>query len=301
MTRLLPTRLLAAALALAALAACAACADAPEGPPPPPPLPPGDALPPDVEGILFGSPDACSNDDVCASGVCYYGACGGLLSVDSRWMQERVATTLKGRIERQPPLRERVVADLGRVLRRKSAEFPFRARVIVGLEVLGAGDVLAEALPDLPEPVAEVAAPALTRMGRSEGLAHTLALTESDALPTAVEALRALGQSRQPDALLGLLRALGPDLDVELQVAAVQALGVLGDKRAIRPLVSYLHDAPDMVVVPVIRALRALTGAAIGGDGAAWDAWVTSHAPPEAPPFTPREPSSEGDLDLPTP
>ncbi|MCA9515936.1 MAG: HEAT repeat domain-containing protein [Myxococcales bacterium] len=298
MPRRPPQSSLAAALAVLALGACS---EAPQAEPALPPLPAGDALPPDVEGMLFGSPDACSNDDVCVSGVCYYGACGGLLSVDSRWMQERIAATLKDRVDRQPPLRERVVHDLGRVLRRKSAELPFRARVVVGLEVLGAADVLADALPDLPEPVAEIAAPSLARLGRAEGLAHTLALTESDALPTAVEALRALGESHLPDALLGLLRALGPSLDTEIQVAAVEALGALGDKRAIGPLVAYLRDAPDSLVVPVVRALRTLSGAALGADRDAWDAWVAKNPPPAAPPFTPREPSSEDDLGLPTP
>ena len=275
---------------------------APE-PPPVEPLPEGNLLPEEVEGIVFGSPKACREDADCPSGVCYYGACGGLLTVDTRWMQEVVASTLATRAEAQPGLRERLVWHLARVLGRPRTESAFRARCVVGLERLGAAGPLRDALADLPEDVEGAAAMALARLGDPAGLDLTLALTEDDRPAVAAEALRALGASKGPDAeaLRGLLRTLNPDLDGDLVRAALDGLAALGDRRAVAPLVAFLALAPDFLALRTAVTLRTLTGASLGADAQAWASWLAAHPQPAPPPYTLRAYRSEDDIGLPSP
>lgn len=293
---------IAFALAVAAtLGGLPSCAGSVDDAAPRAPLPPGMALPEDVEVTLFGSTTACRVDADCASGLCYYGACGGLLTVDTRWMQEVIADRVVALIEVEPALRERVVHHLARILRRPRTELSYRARCVVGLERLGAAAPLREALPELPEAVAEAAAMALARLGDPAGLAHTLALTEHDRVPIAIEAVRSLGGVKRDDALVGLLRLLNPDLDGDLVRAALDGLATLGDPRAVRPLVAFLAVAPEFLVVRTARTLTTLTGAPIGEDAVGWGRWVAASDLPEPPPYTVRPYRTEDDIGLPPP
>lgn len=287
----------AGALALAS----AACAGPVDDVSPRAPLPPGVALPEDVEATLFGSTMACRVDADCASGFCYYGACGGLLTVDTRWMQEVITDRVVAMVEAEPALRQRIVHHLGRILRRPRTELSYRARCLVGLERLGAVEPIREALPDLPETVAESAAMALVRLGDAAGLAHTLALTEHDSVPIAIEAIRSLGGVKSTEALVGLLRLLNPDLDGDTVRAALDGLAIHGDRRAVRPLVAFLAVAPEFLVVRTARTLRSLTDAPVGEDLGAWQRWVDASDPPEPPPYTVRAYRTEDDIGLPPP
>ncbi|PKQ05745.1 MAG: hypothetical protein CVT72_08605, partial [Alphaproteobacteria bacterium HGW-Alphaproteobacteria-11] len=71
--------------------------------------------------------------------------------------------------------------------------------------------------------------------------------------------------------------------------------------RAIGPLAGFLTTAPDFVLIRAVRALRALTGTALGEDPAAWGAWVAAHPPSPPPPYTVRAYRTERDIGLPPP
>lgn len=295
---------LAVALALAALAACGGESAEPEHPPVD--LPPGNLLPEEIETYVFGGAQSCRADTDCGSGICYYGVCGGLLNVDTRWMQDAISDTLVHLGEGDPRLGERIVWNLARILVRPRTDAAFRARCVVGLERFGAAPQLREALTnkEVPESVQGAIALALSRLGDPAGLPLALALTEGTNVPVAAEALRALGTPGlrgNDDALVGLLQTLNADLDADLVRAAVDGLGGLGDPRAISPLVSFLPTAPDFIVIRAVRALRQLTGTVLGEDPAAWRAWVAAHPPPPPPKYTVRAYRTELDIGLPPP
>jgi len=296
-----------AALMGLAVIALAACGGEPtDAELPPLELPEGNLLPEAIEGYVFGSNQGCRADAECESGICYYGVCGGLITVDTRWMQRVIADRLVAVAERTTGLRDRVVWNLARISVRPRTDIAYRARCVVGLERFGAAAELRTVLEhdEVSEPVQGAAALALTRLGDAAGVPMTLALTEAESVPVAAEALRALGASgvtEGVDVLVGLLRTLSPDLDSDLVRAAVDGLGELGDPRAIEPLVGFLSQAPDYLRIRVTRALRRLTGAAVGEDLAAWQAWASEHPPPAAPKYTPREYDTTRDIGLPAP
>ena len=89
-------------LAILALAACGG--GAPAATTPTAALPEGNLLPEEIETIVFGSTSGCRDDADCASRICYYGACGGLLTVDTRWMQDTIADTLAQLADQRPQL-----------------------------------------------------------------------------------------------------------------------------------------------------------------------------------------------------
>jgi len=159
-----------------------------------------------------------------------------------------------------------------------------------------------------PASIAEVAALTLARLGDATGLDIVLALTESPRLASACEALRLVGSGARggtlemkTEALTRLLATLSPDVDLELQRAAISGLGTLGDPRAIRPLAAHLVTGPEALADEVAASLRALSGQSLGPDTLAWDAWVASASPPAPPPYTLRGHNSLDDIDLPTP
>ena len=265
------------------------------------PVPPGDAIPADLEAMLYGSTQSCMRQADCPGGVCFYGSCLGLLIAEQRWMQEAITAELVDALAGTPELRPRVVRRLVDVLDRASTDLSFRARALIPLEALGELEPIRRALEMGDERLEAAAAMALARLGEPAGFPLTAALTEHTSPVVAAEAIRALGRSGEPAALEPLLRNLAPDLDGALSRAAVHALGELGDARAIRPLVGFLEDGPEFLSHRIVSALRRLSGARLGNDLAAWRAWVAEHAPPEPPPWRPREVGGGDDLGLPTP
>lgn len=295
--------------AIAALGCLALAVGACEGPTesagsPPAPvlaLPPGTALPPEIDAMLYGNGQNCRQDSECPGGVCYFGACVGMLVVDQRWMQEQVTDRMLRDTANSPAVRERMVTHLVRVLERQDTDLAFRARALLPLERLGAVAPLRTALESKDEALADAAAMALTRLGDAAGLPRTRALTESDDLAVASEALRALGASGSADALVPLLRTLEPALDATLLRSALDGLATLGDPRAIVPLIDFLAVAPDYLRWRVARTLRTLSHAALGLDESTWRGWAAAHPPKAAPEYSLRPFSAEQDLGFPTP
>jgi len=74
-----------------------------------------------------------------------------------------------------------------------------------------------------------------------------------------IEAARSLGTLAAVDAVPDLLRALGEDDDPDVRSAVAAALGLIGDERAVDPLLGKLGDAGEQ---PAVRgaAAEALTG-----------------------------------------
>lgn len=274
--------------------------------------PPGDsvasqtaaAMPQSVEGLLFGSSEGCNEDPDCPSGACIYGMCAGLLSVDQRWQVESIARRLASRLASDPALGAMLEDALKRLITQPDLGLNSRGRAAQGLAELrlpGGRAALVEALASAPPPLDAVIALELMDDPPPRALALAFELARGTDLSRAVEALRALGTSRRPEALVPLLEALSPDIDLELQRAAVAGLASLGDRRAIRPLVRHLSLGPEPVADEVALALRKLTDQAFGPDPLAWDTWLVRNAPPEPPLFEPRVHRSEDDLELPTP
>ena len=293
-------------LAIAALASAAffgpACApEAAESRAPALEVPPGDALPASVESMLYGSTQSCGRDTECPGRVCFYGSCIGLLIAEQRWMQDAITSRLVDTLDVNVALRPRVVARLVAVLDRQETDLAFRARALIPLEALGEASIIRRALAMGDERLEAAAALALTRLGDPEGLPLAQALTEHTSPVLAVEAVRALGASELAQALPALLRNLAPDLDGALLRAVVDALGELGDPRAVRPLVTFLQDGPDFLRHRIVTALRRLTRAPVGSKPADWVAWVADHAPPEPPAYVLRDQQVDDGLGIPSP
>lgn len=290
-------------MAVGLLVVSSGCAREPESPQPQAvaPLPPGDALPPRVDAMLYGSTQTCRLDEECPGGVCYYGACVGLLVVDQRWMQVEITERVVASAGAREGLRERIIVHLERILGQPDTDLAFRARALLPLEGLEATAQLERALADRDERLQAAAALALTRLGSDAGLPMARALTEHAELGIAAEALRALGQGGSDAALVPLLRTLNANLDGLLLRAAIDGLRRLGDTRAVRPLVGWLDEAPEYLHHEIFVTLRSLTGARLGSDVGAWERWIQGNDPPQAPVVRVRVHMAEEELGLPAP
>ena len=293
------TRLAHLVFALALTCLCSSCSE--RAAPPAEPLPPGGELPATIEAMIFGSSTACLDDSACPSGICTYGSCIGVLLADQRWMHTRATTRLRDEVERREELRPRVVEQLERVAQSTEADSAYRSRALRALESLNASDVLVALLKDADRRIAEESALALARLSNPAGLEETLTLTRSDHTAVSVEALRAVGHLPGDESLKGLLSALNPELEPPIVRAAIDGLATLNDPRGIRPLVSTLEDLPGHLQHRVTDTLRGLTGARLGRDAAAWNQWVTTNDPPQAPEVKMRMQKTHEEEGLPTP
>ena len=118
--------LLSMALVLTVQHGCGRSSESAEPASNPRALPPGNALPPDIDSMLFGSAQACASDDDCPSHVCYYSSCVGLLLADQRWMQITMAEALVAAVADNEALRDRVVQHLDRLLDRAETDIAYR-------------------------------------------------------------------------------------------------------------------------------------------------------------------------------
>ncbi len=323
-------RLAAISLGVAAclqLAACGKDAPAPLGLSIEP-LPADGRPPPAFEAMLFGGTRGCRENADCESSVCSFSACVGLVTADELWRIERIGVRVRERLALQPELRPLVTSLLDSVVAREEMGFPYRGRAIRALGELvdpatsAPADIAAVVaslklhLTTQPSAIAEIAALTLARLGDASGLDIVIALTESTRAASACEALRILGtgargaqagvaapgsEATKTEALTTLLATMSPDVDLELQRAAIEGLAALADQRAIRPLAAHLATGPEALADEVAATLRALTGQTLGPDTLAWDAWVASARPPAPPPYALRGHDSLDDIDLPTP
>lgn len=294
--------------------------------PPPPgltiePLPPDGGVPPTVQAMIYGGGRGCRDDLDCESNACFFGTCSGITTVDELWRLERVGERVRARIALQPELFDRIAGLLADGATREEMGLAFRGRAVRALGALlepgpDAPDrarrvrVVIEHLKRLlvtsPSAVAEVAAITLAWLGDGHGIDIVVVLTESERAASAIEALRALGRIRGEagdidTALITLLSTVSVDLGLELQRAGIEALGELGDPRAIGPLAAHLTTGPEPLANTVVESLNALTGQRLGVDALAWDRWISEHPPPEPPAYTPRGHDSMEDINLPTP
>lgn len=290
---------------------------------PPEPIP-AEGLPPSVEEMFFGSSRGCRDGLDCASGACSFGACRGLVSIDEPWRVETIAEKLRERITQEAALAPRVVATLSAIAHNDEERVVIRGRAVAALGVVGQVATLREAvvadlkdlLPKAPAAVGEVVAGSLARLGDASGVELLVMLAGSERLPVALDAMRALGAlgrapgrpSLSDEVLVTLLSAVSVDLDLELQRAAIEALGDLGDARAMIPLARHLTAGPESLAEVEAIALAKLApklGAGVtapgGTDPLRWDAWIAANRPPAPPAYTPRGHDSVDDIELPTP
>ena len=94
----------------------------------------------------------------------------------------------------------------------------------------------------------------LARIGDPAAAPAILPLIRHDDLNVAQSAIEALGRLRSAEVVPTLLELLGGEL--WLQLAAIDALGAIGDPRAVRPLVDLVPDS--VVAEPAIQALQRL-------------------------------------------
>ena len=92
----------------------------------------------------------------------------------------------------------------------------------------------------------------LARIGDPTAVPSVLPLVRHPNLNIAQSAVEALGQLRNVEAVPALLELLQGDL--WLQLAAIDALGEIGDPRAVGPLVALVPDS--VVAEPAVRALQ---------------------------------------------
>ncbi len=94
----------------------------------------------------------------------------------------------------------------------------------------------------------------LSRIGDPAATAAIVPLARHSNLNVAQSAIEALGQLRSGGAVPALLELLGGEL--WLQLAAIDALGAIGDPRAVKPLVDLVPDS--VVAEPALQALQRL-------------------------------------------
>ncbi|ARV57914.1 glycosyl transferase family 2 [Nostocales cyanobacterium HT-58-2] len=80
----------------------------------------------------------------------------------------------------------------------------------------------------------------------------------SGGYPLRRQAARALGQLKNLQAVPALIAALECDEDLRLREAVIQALAVIGDQRAINPLLNLLQSPQEQPYEALIEALAAL-------------------------------------------
>ncbi len=280
---------------------------------------------PATEALLFGSSTRCRQAQDCDSHACLFGSCAGLITVDEPWLTATVGERLRLHLASRPGVEERLVPMLSQMLADESSGLAFRGRAARALGEINSPaslNSLEAYLVSAPGPLAEVIAVILAQRGRPAGVELLIELAVSDTSARAIEALTALGglaaspntaspaSTTRETAFIALLSALSPDIDLELNRAAIRSLARFGDPRAIRPLRRFLVTGPESLADEVAAALRKLTNpgndtahaaASLGPDPRRWDAYLDQHRPPEPPAYVPRTHRSEDDLDLPTP
>jgi HEAT repeat protein len=82
-----------------------------------------------------------------------------------------------------------------------------------------------------------------------------------------------LGRLHAGEALGALTAGLG-DPDAYVRSYSAQALALIGDRLAVRPLIPLLADADPGARQAALWALGTLTGQGLGYDMAAWTEWL---------------------------
>ena len=262
---------------------------------------PSSPVPQTVRDVLYGGDRACEQDADCPGTVCESGSCIGVLLAPSSWLQKRAASRAAEVLSQDPELRDEALLLLGAGLTQPGTHASLKSRTIPLLEALDARPLLELLAASSNESLAAQASLALCRLGHDAMFEACARLSESSDLSISSLALEALADGGYPDTLGVLLGTLNPDLDTALIRAALRALERANDPRSIRPLVTFLADAPDHLKVPTARVLRSVTKVDLGLSHDAWTSWVSNNPPPESPPFSLRASDSTEILGIPEP
>lgn len=111
-----------------------------------------------------------------------------------------------------------------------------------------------------PETVPPLIAEAQSRPGTAQG--------------TREDAMKALARIRDTRVAPAIIEIAQKDTDYFVKEWAIEALGDLGDQRALLPLVEVLRD--DRLKELAAKALTKITGQELGTDYARWSAWLQS-------------------------
>lgn len=121
------------------------------------------------------------------------------------------------------------------------------------------------------------------RLPEGERVRALVPLLHDDAREVRQATALVLGKTNA-EALRPLIGRLGTERDRMTRLVLVRALGQLKDAEAVEPLIAALEARETTDHYMIGRALKAITGQALGADAKAWRAWLAAHpAPAPAP------------------
>lgn len=142
--------------------------------------------------------------------------------------------------------------------------------------------VYREAATDTDPMVRAASAHALGLHGGPEDGPRLAALMDDSSPMVRLEAARALRRVHHPEAVEGLMTALGSDEDADVRAVSADALGQYAEPRVAEALIIGLSDRSLAVNKKCRKSLMTLTGQDLGLDPDAWLAWYRDAATPFA-------------------
>lgn len=97
---------------------------------------------------------------------------------------------------------------------------------------------------------------------------------------------RILGRRRETEAIAPLTKLVGSDPELDVRLAAVDALGAMNDRAAIAGLSAALKDRDTAMQYAGVEAMKSITGEDLGNDVQAWRQYADRAAGGEAPAAT---------------
>jgi hypothetical protein len=91
---------------------------------------------------------------------------------------------------------------------------------------------------------------------------------------------RVLGKRGEASSVKSLSQTLKQDKDLDVRLAAAEALGKINSPESITALVTALEDRDPALQYVGVQSMKSLTGKDYGGDVDAWRQLATGHAPP---------------------
>lgn len=104
-----------------------------------------------------------------------------------------------------------------------------------------------------------------------------------DTASVRVECCKALGMRADESTVANLAQSLRGDKDIDVRLAAAEALGKFKSEAAMSALVAALDDRDPALQFVGVQSLKSITGQDYGGDVATWRQVAAGSAPPTAP------------------
>ena len=142
--------------------------------------------------------------------------------------------------------------------------------------------VYREAITDADSMVRAAAAKALALHGEPSDAPALAALLADSSHLVRWEAAKGLQRLHHADAVAPLIQAMRQDEDLDVRMAAANALGQYAEPRVVEALVGALDDRSVGVSFHAQRSLRILTGQDFGADPDAWLEWYRTAPEPFA-------------------